>query len=475
MPERFDDLAIRMDPDAQQRLADLLVARLNAGKTSSIDEGGEPADPGGSAESATVVVGLPARERRVPRRTRFVLAVAAAVVLIAALVIGVRHRHENRPISPTPTTSVTSTTVPASPLGPTQPATGSAVTVGFVSDGAAGADAAAAEIAAAQAATRYVNEHLGGIAGHPIDLVLCATGTTASGANACADQMIAKGAVAVVHNIVPNGTTIMANLAGAKIATFGFGGAADHILTNAIGGGAVPIKQAIDQGVKSAGVVVTNGFIRSLLEPWFKTAGITSDYAIVQGESTDIVSVLQPMLAKSPAQVDLFVDSALCFKTLAAVKSLGYTGTIYVIPNCVDPSGGTRVPGGLAGVKEIANYSTDPNDPEVKLYNAVIAAYANGTNPDSLYAAQGYGAMLGLRRGLNDLAGDVTASSVGDALHTMTPQPHPLIGGATFQCSGTLVPGASSPCTTAILVATLDDQGVAHDYQLVDVTGIVKA
>ena len=466
MAERFDDLAVRMDPEAQRRLGDLLVARLNAGKTSRLDHGG---DPGGSAESATVV-GLTSTDRRLPRRIRIVLAVAAAVVLVAALVIGVRHRHDNRPVSPTPTTAPS-----AGPLGPAQPATGSPVTIGFVSDGAAGADAGAAEIVAAQAAVRYVNEHLGGIAGHPIDLTLCSTNQTTSGAAACADQMIAKNAVAVVHNISPAGTTIEASLAGAKIPTFGFGGAADHILTNAIGGGAVPVKQAIDQGVKSAGVVVTNGFIRSLLEPWFTTAGITSDYAIVQGDSTDIVSVLQPMLAKNPAQVDLFVDSALCFKTLAAVKSLGYTGTIYVIPNCVDPSGGTRVPGGLAGVKEIANYSTDPNDPEVKLYNAVIAAYATGTNPDSLFVAQGYGAVLGLRRGLNDLAGDVTPSSVRDALHTMTPQPHPLIGGATFQCSGTLVPGYSNHCTTAILVATLDAQGVAHDYQLVDVTGIVKA
>jgi branched-chain amino acid transport system substrate-binding protein len=450
-----------------------LVARLNAGNATRLDHRG---DPGGSAESETVV-GLPSPDRRSPRRIRLVLAAAAAVVvLVAALVIGIRHRHDNQPVSPTPTTSVTATTAPSvGPLGPPQPATGSPVTVGYVSDGAAGADAGAAEIAAAQAAVRYINEHLGGIAGHPIALELCSTGTTASGATACAEQMIARNAVAVVHNISPAGATIEAGLVAAKIPTFGFDGAADHILTNAIGAGAVPIKQAIDQGVKSAGVVVTNGFIRSLLEPWFTTAGITTEYAIVQGDSTDIASVLQPMLAKNPAQVDLFVDSALCFKTLAAVKSLGYTGTIYVIPNCVDPSGGTRVPGGLAGVKEIANYSTDPNDPEVKLYNAVIAAYANGTNPDSLFTSRGYGAMLGLRRGLSDLTGDVTASSVRDALHTMTPQPHPLIGGATFQCIGTLVPGYSNHCTTAILVATLDAQGVAHDYQLVDVTGIVKA
>ena len=55
-------------------------------------------------------------------------------------------------------------------LGPAKAATGSPVKIGFITDGKSATIDNSSEIPAAQAAAKYVNEHLGGVAGHAITL-----------------------------------------------------------------------------------------------------------------------------------------------------------------------------------------------------------------------------------------------------------------------------------------------------------------
>ena len=78
----------------------------------------------------------------------------------------------------------------ASPLGTPKKATGAVVTIGFVSDGKSDAIDNTPEIKAAQAAVKYANDYLGGLAGHKLALNVCETHQTPSGATDCATNMV---------------------------------------------------------------------------------------------------------------------------------------------------------------------------------------------------------------------------------------------------------------------------------------------
>ena len=472
MPERFDDLGVPMDPATHERMRTLLLARLEAATVARPRAGDD--------QAALVPVAVPAP---VNRRLRRVLAVAAVlVVLVVGLVIVTRHGRGTGPIGPSPTTTTTAAPGVAA-LGPLDRATGTAVTVGFVTDGVTSAGGGAGEVAAAQAATRYVNEHLGGLAGHPVTLEVCNTNNSADGATTCASQLVAKNAVAVLENRNLQGPLLEANLNKANVPYLTYDSAAgegysSNMLTNTIGATAAPLKVALDQKLTRVAVVSIDvnlaGGIRSLIEPWYRTAGITADFVAIRSDATDVDAQLRPVLAKDPQQIVLYVDTPLCAKTLTALRTERYAGSIFVGGFCVDPTVTDQVPGGLVGTKLATNQSTDPGDSEVALYHDVMAAYAAGTDPDGVFTAGGYAAVLALRRGLNALAGDVTPSSVHDALRAMSPQPMPLASKSTFQCSGTVVLGYSGLCSKDVIVTTLDAQGRAKDEQLVDVTGIVK-
>ena len=95
----------------------------------------------------------------------------SAVLIIGGLVLAV---------------GATAGAVPAaSALGQPNKATGTAVTIGLISDGKSDTIDNTPEIKAAQAAVSYINNYKGGLAGHPIKLEVCETKQTPTGATNC--------------------------------------------------------------------------------------------------------------------------------------------------------------------------------------------------------------------------------------------------------------------------------------------------
>src|SRR4051794_41888289 len=78
-------------------------------------------------------------------------------------------------------------------LGPAEPATGSPVRIGLfnVEDNPLADLRSTGDAAAAAAA--YANDHLGGLAGHRIEVVRCADKVDEAAAAACADQVLPAG------------------------------------------------------------------------------------------------------------------------------------------------------------------------------------------------------------------------------------------------------------------------------------------
>src|SRR5262245_30814202 len=117
----------------------------------------------------------------------------------------------------------TETTVDAAALlGPANKASGDPVKVGMVSDGATDAFDNTDELRAAKATADYFNEHKGGIAGRPVEVVTCETGGDPAGATDCGNKLVEEGVVAVALSQSAVADSVWEPLHEAKIPTMWF-------------------------------------------------------------------------------------------------------------------------------------------------------------------------------------------------------------------------------------------------------------
>ena len=77
------------------------------------------------------------------------------------------------------------------------------------------------------------------------------------------------------------------------------------------------------------------------------------------------------------------------------------------------------VPGGIDGVEIATNESLDPKDPQVALYEAVMAQYAPGTPPHESGDSGGFAAVVGFARAMTGVTGELTPAKVRAQLASM--------------------------------------------------------
>ena len=385
-------------------------------------------------------------------------------------------------------TKTTSTTSSASSLlGPSKPATGTPVKIGFVSDGKSQAVDNSSEIPAAKATATYVNEHLGGLGGHPIEIDGCETALTPAGATDCANQMITDKVAAVLVNQSGEASSIYTGVSAGGIPFVAhevadqnvLTGKNSYVLTNALADFVGPAKVAQDGGAKRAAVIVINvpgtvGPLNSIGKIFYKNAGVALDIVAVPPGTPDMTSQVQAELSKGPDQIQVIGDESFCTSALKAMKTLGFSKTVVVISQCITATSAQSIPGGYAGMKVVTVTSSDPADADLQLFHAVMSTYSSGT--EISFATPGaYATVLGFARATSALTGDVTPASVEAAMAAMSPQRQPLGAGSTFQCNGKQITYTPPVCSTAVLVATLDSSGQpTGGFTALDVSSLLK-
>jgi branched-chain amino acid transport system substrate-binding protein len=376
-------------------------------------------------------------------------------------------------------------------LGPAKAATGTPVKIGFITDGKSTNIDNSSEVAAAQAAAKYANGYLGGIAGHPIQLDVCDDHQTPSGTTDCDSQMITDKVPIVLNNVTGNGDPLLKSLEAAKVPLLAYASSVQSILlstdayviTNGLTAAfAGPAKIGQLAGAKHGAVFVidvpaASGPAKTLDPAIFKNAGInTVDVVPVPPGTADMTPQVQAELGKNPDIVQVFGDVTFCTSALKALKTLGYSKTTVVIAQCIDANSSTAIPGGYAGMKLVTSYTTDPSDADVKVYKAAMAQYSPGTNPYANGVTPGgWAVVLGLARGLSTMTGDVTSASLEASLASMPPTPIPFGGGTTFQCDRKQVAITPAICSTGALEATLNQTGQPQgSFQPLDATALLK-
>ncbi|GAB2857486.1 ABC transporter substrate-binding protein [Nocardioides pacificus] len=418
------------------------------------------------------------RLRPLSRRSSKLVGASAALVLL----LGVTACSEEE--SSSASDNDTAAAVSEAPEGtfPGTKAEGEPVKVGLINpeDGPAISQPEGRE--AAEAVVKYANEHLGGLGGRPIELVVCKAKEDPASNGACANEMVEEDVVGVVVANTANGESMAPVITGAGIAYTGYNGTSGSELTgkNAFlwtGGVAAVIssfaKTAAAEGVKDFTLFGTDnaavvGALTQMGEPIFKAAGIGLEIVPIPLGTPDSTPQVSAGLKSEPGAVGIVGDSNMCSSTLKALDTLGSEVPRYVIQFCVEDAAVTAA-GEAAYDNAFLFTSADgvsEDDEEAQIYRAVMAEYAPDLDTAGA-AVTGYQSMLGFIRAAADVKGDVTAKSVIDAISSAKDVPVPVGHGATMTCDGQQFPGLTAICNAGSLVGTLEG-GKVVSYELVE-------
>jgi branched-chain amino acid transport system substrate-binding protein len=378
------------------------------------------------------------------------------------------------------------TSAAAAALGADNKATGEPIKLGVVSDGQTEAFDTNHEIKAAEAVVAYANDHLGGLAGHPIELVSCETKGTPAGAQDCGNQFISEGVLAV-SGAVPGQIDAVVNvLSPAGIPTGLQSGSSQAVLksadtyvwSNPLSVFGTPAAYAREKGLKKAAMLVIDvpgaaGPAKQLGPVFFKNAGSELNVVAIPPGTPDMTPQVQSAENGKPDMYYLLGDPTFCAGAIKALKTLNVTVPIVALDRCVGADAAASIPGGYDGVTVATGAITNADDKEFELFQAVIDTYGKDLSAESV-TISAYQGMLGLIRAVNASGTtDLTQAGVSAAIKAMPETPYPLGGGATYQCNGKAVPDISpNICSTFGAIADADSEGTLSNFKSVDAKGI---
>ncbi|WP_280217645.1 ABC transporter substrate-binding protein [Nocardia neocaledoniensis] len=357
---------------------------------------------------------------------------------------------------------------------PDKPATGAPVKVGLISAEGGAAVSIPAMREGAEAATEYVNNNAGGIAGRPIELVVCKQQEEPTSATKCANELVAAKVAAVLSPGTSQGGVIMPIVAGAGIPYVTLNGVSAPELTSpdsaALSAGLPGTITAMAAAAKakemaSFTIFASDGggmgaMIDAMGEPIFQAAGVGLDVVPIPLGVPDPTPLVTSGLASKPDGVSVIADAATCSSVFKAIQTTDPEVNKVFIPVCLDPNV-TRVIGmdAVAGSSAIAatDYLSDRADSV--LYRSVLQQYAPQTQVTGA-ASSGYQVVMALYGVTSSIQGDVTATAIKEALKTARTVEMPAGGGITFTCDGTAVPQMPSICSRQMLIGEVNEQGV---------------
>ncbi|WP_235947685.1 ABC transporter substrate-binding protein [Candidatus Frankia alpina] len=363
-------------------------------------------------------------------------------------------------------------------LPPGTKATGAPVKIGFITAEGGSAISLPEVREGAQAATAY--DHLGGIGGRPIQLVVCKSQEDAASARACANQLVEQKVTAVNIGTTAFADSMVPVITGARIPyTTGVAASGAEFVTDGAfswTGGfpttlGVMAQTAKDKGYKSVSLFVTDApavtaGANALGKPVFAKAGVGLDIVPIPVGTPDATSQVTATIGKKPGAVILVGEGTFCTTVLKGLVAVNATQPRFVIQPCLSKTVEDAAPGALDGATLFTPGDTESDNAESRLYRTVMGRYAPKTALDG-YAVTGYQNLLGLVRALKDLTGDVTPASVTSTLKAAKDVVLPAGDGLTFTCDGTAIPNLKALCSTGSVVATVKGTR-ATGYRTVD-------
>jgi branched-chain amino acid transport system substrate-binding protein len=314
------------------------------------------------------------------------------------------------------------------------------------------------------AAENYVNNYLGGINGHPIQIDNCTGDGTPATAARCANQLVATKPIAILGAADVGAPASLPIYQHANLAYLGGipftpvpETAANSVQFWSVSVGdnaAAAVYAGKTLGVKSVAIVYfSNAQGESLIPqitPVFKSAGVTTIKDIPLSPTSPDPSPQAALVESSGAQL-VYVDVPNgCGNVLKALKSVGYSGKIMGIDPCGAPPVIAAAAGGAQGMYIASPFVLQSGSShDAQLFQAAMKKWAApGTLVDSISTA-GFATVMNVQQVLSTISGTPTTSSILAAFKSGT---HSNFLSHPYTCNGQALKGAPAICNDYYLM-----------------------
>ena len=399
------------------------------------------------------------------------LSLAAAVVVTGLLAAGCGSSSSSSSASSSASTSsgssggTTSTaTAAAGSFGTPKKATGSPYVFGMIND-ETGPVTFPESRQGAIAAMNYVNDYLGGINGHPIQIDSCIGDGTPAGAAKCATELVAKHPLAILGaadvgapaSIPIYGHANLAYIGGIPFTPVPFV-APNSIQFWSVSVGdnaAAAVYAGKTLGVKSVALMYFSNpqgeSIIPQIVPVFKAAGVSTVKLVPLSPTSPDPSPQAALIQSSGAELAYIDVPNGCGNVLKSLKSVGYTGKLMGIDPCGAPPVISASAGGAEGMQIASPFIlATGTSQQAQLFQAALKKWAApGTLIDSPSVA-GFATVMNVQAALSKVSGTPDTKSILAAFKTGSD--HPNFLSHPYTCDGQQMTGAPAICNDFYLM-----------------------
>jgi branched-chain amino acid transport system substrate-binding protein len=285
---------------------------------------------------------------------------------------------------------------------------------------------------AENAAVKYINAQLGGINGHPLQIVHCNEQLSPSVSAQCTQQFIQDGVVGVVGfplvwDSVQISAIEQAHLPDLTAFASGLP-AYNCTVCHTLGGGypssnGSEVPWLKEQGVKSVAIITVNvpgglnagNFLAGLLHK----AGIKVTTKLSHANAApDVTTGVRKAVATHPDDI-IFIDGAQdCGREVVAAAQAGFKGKLLLTPTCAT-AGVVHSMGSAAKQTVYTAYTlsyADTSNPEVAAYRKAMAQYSGGTL--DFTSLGGFANIMTVAAALEHMKGTITSAAVNNYFNT---------------------------------------------------------
>ncbi len=325
--------------------------------------------------------------------------------------------------------------------------------------------------AAVEAGVAFVNEELGGVGGRPIELRTCITSFSAEQSQACAQELVQEGVIAVVGGIdvTSNGSIpvfeqngipliggIPANLVEQRSAvnfyfSGGTAGAMAAFLSHAADNGAA--SALIAYGEFDAFQVTAEDYGASVGEQ----LGIDVELVAFPIVATDFLPVLTKAQEIGADAVIVLAAGGSCVPIMQQFVDLGIEGQLYLVGACAADDIVEAAGDAAATVIFNSEGTADDVNTEGDIFDDVIDLYAD--EPADGAGTVGLRGFMNLYSLLVELGPDaVTSAAIIDLIRTSDGRAS--FWGHPYTCDGNQVPGLPALCAPQQVMFRVNGPGL---------------
>ncbi|MGZ4707553.1 MAG: ABC transporter substrate-binding protein [Acidimicrobiales bacterium] len=342
---------------------------------------------------------------------------------------------------------------------------------------------------AADAAVQFINAELGGVDGRPIQFEPCITTFSVEKSQACAQDLVQQGAVAVTNGIDISSNGSIPILEQNQVPMIGGVPVNNDEMQS-------PISFQFSGG--SPGAMVAFANYAATTQHARKVAVIYGDYASIKDAalnygvaelrrrgvtditevpypitSTDFLPVLTKADENQPDAIILVAADTACAPAMKTAEDLGITATMYLVGSCAAPTIADEI-GEDAVAGRIFNVEgpITGTDVDTKIYAAALAKYGDPDLPLASAGTVSFRNIMNLWNLMKQVGGqNVSKETLLAAVRSTTD--HPSFGGHAYTCDGRQVPDLPALCAPQQILVVHENGGLKQLTDWIDVPSLL--